>query len=157
MAGKGKEGPITPNGQNQPVSFPAGFEYKTMAAEFGKLLEPLAAKVETLTAKINGDALTAIKSSKDSILADAAKEGRVVTLSASALDAMTPDILREVVSQFPKGRLPVKTITKTLSADGKTPQMPTPSFQGSVDSVNDDIRSRFPQHFQESKVNRILN
>lgn len=122
--GKGKEGPITHKENTRVATWPGGFEYKTMMAEFDKALEakvtPLTAKVEELQSELANKRADLEKQQKDNILATAGKEGKVITLSSDVISGLSVSALTDVVKGWPINPPPTKVTMRVLDAKPAT-------------------------------------
>ena len=102
-----------------------------LTAQFATLLDskiketvtPLTAKVDALTTS-NADAeKRAADAERASLIAQAAREGKLLPLSADSLKTISPVLLKEIVEASPKGQVNMKATMRTLNADGTPAKM----------------------------------
>lgn len=119
------DGPINPKSDTR-VGWEGRHEMKTMAAAISNALEskltPLAAKLESVTAQLDAERKKADKAHRESVIAQAAKDGKVIPLSAEQLldTEKFPTVALEAIIANLKPEVPMQTLrVKPLSADGK--------------------------------------
>lgn len=121
--GAGKQGPITPDASSQVVKWPSGFDYKAMQAEMTGTMEaalkPLTAKIGELEGELATKRKEMDKQHKDTILAEAGKANKVITLSADVLDKMDVATLTAVVAAIPVANVPTRPTMRVLNAPNK--------------------------------------
>lgn len=95
----------------------------SLDAKIKEMVTPLTAKVEALTAA-NADAeKRAADGERASLIAQAARNGQILPLSAESLKTVSPVLLKEIVENTPKGQVNMKATMRTLGADGKPAKM----------------------------------
>jgi hypothetical protein len=103
-------------------NFGMGEAYKRMTADLTKGIEeamkPLNAKVEALNLELERKSKEADKQQRDFIIAQATKEGKVIPLSASAVEKLDVTTLSEMVQNLPKT---VPITRRSATRDGAQP------------------------------------
>ena len=144
--GSGKQGPITPNDKNKFMSQDSGFDYKVFCAEFEKTLDidsklkPLTAEITTLKAQLEVSQKATAANEKNEVIAAACKDGKVITLSAAALESIPVSALKEIVAGLPKAQIATKATMKVLGAKPEKAN----TMRDTVDAINRQIEGSYP-------------
>ena len=140
----GKEGPITNKSNSMTPSWPSGFDYKAMSSVVEDITTKLEAKLSPLTAEITelkGQLSKQQKATetneKNEILALAAKEGKVLTLSAGTIELTPVSALKEFLAALPKTSLPTKATMRVLQAEPPKTKL-----------TRQDVAARFQQEIE---------
>lgn len=100
----GKEGSITNKMNSTTPTWDDAWGAKP--ADMAGEIKTLTATVTALTAELDNKKTSDAKSEKASIIAQAGKEGKPITLTAEQLDTFSPDQLRVMVAAIPAGLVP---------------------------------------------------
>lgn len=105
----GQEGTITPNSMNQPQTWNDNWNAKIDLAVEAKV-KPLNATITDLTAKLAAKDTADVDAQKQALVAEAMKDGKVLTLSADQIKGFSIDNLKIMVAALPKGRIPFASL-----------------------------------------------
>ncbi len=101
-------------------------------------LKPLSAEVTKLQVELDARSKAMEKTERDTILAQAASQGKVMPLSAATLEAMPLAQVKELVAGLKPNVVPLTAKLRVLNADGAKPEKKT--LRDSANAFDADIQ-----------------
>lgn len=109
---------------------------------FESKLKPLTAELTLVKGQLDAEKVKAIESQRNSLIAQAGKDGKVIPLSADQIKTVDLPILESIISNL-KPVVPLRATTRPLSADNKPAELTKRTLNDSSAAINAQIAKSY--------------